>query len=86
MRLEKHPAPSSHCKPRLSLLKINPAGGGVSPPPLQPLTAGFRFPLCIKRDKQKANGNVPLFCRITVDGREVRFGMKKNVHPKYWDV
>jgi site-specific recombinase XerD len=40
----------------------------------------------LKRDKRKANGNVPLFCRITVDGGEVRFGMKKDINPKYWDV
>jgi integrase len=40
----------------------------------------------LKRDKRKANGNVPLFCRITVDGKEVRFGMKKDIHPKCWDV
>jgi hypothetical protein len=35
---------------------------------------------------QKANGMIPLFCRITVDGQEVRFGMKCDVNPKFWDV
>jgi site-specific recombinase XerD len=40
----------------------------------------------LKRDKKKANGNIPLFCRITVGGKAVRFGMKKEVNPKYWDV
>jgi len=29
---------------------------------------------------------VPLFCRITVDGQETRFGMKCDVNPKCWDV
>jgi site-specific recombinase XerD len=29
---------------------------------------------------------VPLFCRITVDGKETRFGMKRDIHPKFWDV
>jgi integrase len=29
---------------------------------------------------------IPLFCRITVDGQEVRFSMKCDVHPKHWDV
>jgi site-specific recombinase XerD len=29
---------------------------------------------------------IPLFCRITVDGQEVRFGMKCDVNPKFWDV
>ena len=46
----------------------------------------FKVLFFLKRDKQKANGNVPLFCRITVDGKEVRFGMKKDVNPKFWDV
>jgi len=46
----------------------------------------FRVLFFLKRDKQKANGNIPLFCRITVDGKEVRFGMKADVNPKYWDA
>ena len=46
----------------------------------------FRVLFYLKRDKQKANGLVPLFCRITVDGQEVRFGMKRGINPKYWDV
>jgi site-specific recombinase XerD len=40
----------------------------------------------MKKDKKKANGKVPLFCRITVDGKEVRFGLKKDINPKSWDV
>ncbi|GHT35932.1 hypothetical protein AGMMS49574_26570 [Bacteroidia bacterium] len=46
----------------------------------------FKVLFYLKRDKQKANGNVPLFCRITVDGNEARFGMKKDINPKLWDV
>ncbi|MDR1257691.1 MAG: site-specific integrase, partial [Tannerellaceae bacterium] len=46
----------------------------------------FKVLFYLKRDKKKANGTVPLFCRITVDGKEVRFGMKCDVNPKYWDV
>jgi site-specific recombinase XerD len=46
----------------------------------------FRVLFYLKRDKQKKDGSVPLFCRITVDGNEVRFGMKRDIHPKYWDV
>ncbi|MDR2691439.1 MAG: site-specific integrase [Dysgonamonadaceae bacterium] len=30
--------------------------------------------------------SVLFFCRITVDGKEARFGMKCDVHPKYRDV
>jgi hypothetical protein len=46
----------------------------------------FKVLFFLKRDKQKANGMVPLFCRITVDGNEARFGMKCDVNPKYWEV
>ena len=46
----------------------------------------FKVLFYLKRDKQKANGMIPLFCRITVDGQEVRFGMKCDVNPKFWDV
>jgi site-specific recombinase XerD len=46
----------------------------------------FKVLFFLKRDKQKANGNIPLFCRITVDGKETRFGMKADVNPKFWDV
>ena len=46
----------------------------------------FKVLFYLKRDKQKANGTVPLFCRITVDGKEARFGMKCDINPKYWDV
>jgi site-specific recombinase XerD len=46
----------------------------------------FKVLFFLKRDKQKSNGLIPLFCRITVDGQESRFGMKCDVNPKYWDV
>jgi len=46
----------------------------------------FKVLFYLKRDKQKTNGLIPLFCRITVDGKEVRFSMKCDVNPKFWDV
>jgi integrase len=46
----------------------------------------FKVLFYLKRDKQKVNGMVPLFCRITVDGKEARFSMKHDVIPGYWDV
>jgi site-specific recombinase XerD len=46
----------------------------------------FKVLFFLKRDKVKKDGSVPLFCRITVDGREVRFGMKQDIQPGYWDV
>ncbi len=46
----------------------------------------FRVLFYLKRDKQKANGNMPIFCRITIDKQEARFGIKKDIHPDLWDV
>ena len=46
----------------------------------------FRVLFFLKRDKQKANGEVPIFCRITIDKQEARFGIKKDVNPKIWDA
>ncbi|MDR0572996.1 MAG: site-specific integrase [Tannerella sp.] len=46
----------------------------------------FKILFYLKRDKRKANGKVPLFCRITVCGQESRFGMKKDLDPGLWDV
>ena len=46
----------------------------------------FRVLFFLKRDKQKASGMIPLFCRITIDRQEVRFSMKCDVNPKFWDV
>ncbi|MDR0604761.1 MAG: site-specific integrase [Bacteroidales bacterium] len=46
----------------------------------------FKILFYLKRDKQKNDGMIPLFCRITVDGKEARFSMKCDVNPKYWDV
>jgi len=41
----------------------------------------FNLLFFLKRDKQKKNGNVPLMCRITVDGNETRFSMKTDIDP-----
>ena len=46
----------------------------------------FKVLFYLKRDKRKANGNIPLFCRITVDGKEARFGMKTDVNPNCRNV
>ncbi len=29
---------------------------------------------------------MPIFCRITIDKEEARFGIKKDVNPSIWDV
>ena len=46
----------------------------------------FKVLFFLKRDKQKKDGSVPVYCRITIDGKEARFGMKKNINPKLWNV
>ena len=46
----------------------------------------FKGLFFLKRDMQKANGKVPIFCRITINRKEARFGIKKDVNPKYWNV
>ena len=46
----------------------------------------FNVLFFLKRDKQKKNGNVPIMCRITVDGNETRFSMKTDIDPGHWDV
>lgn len=46
----------------------------------------FKVLFFLKRDKQKKDGSVPVYCRITIDGKEARFGMKKNIDPKLWNT
>ena len=46
----------------------------------------FKVLFFLKRDKQKKDGSVPVYCRITIDGKEARFGMKKDIDPKLWNV
>jgi len=45
----------------------------------------FRILFYLKRDKQKADGTVPIWCRITVDGQATRFNTKSDIHPDSWD-
>ena len=46
----------------------------------------FKVLFFLKRDKQKKDGSIPVFCRITIDGKEARFGMKMYIDPKRWNV
>lgn len=40
----------------------------------------------VKKDKQKANGNYPIFVRITIDGVASRFNSKTDVPPNAWNA
>ena len=46
----------------------------------------FKVLFYLKRDKQKKDGRIPLMCRITIDGKESRFGMKIDVLETQWSV
>lgn len=46
----------------------------------------FRVLFFLKRDKQKANGHTPIFCRITINRQEARFSLKKDVNAAIWDA
>ena len=46
----------------------------------------LRILFFLKRDRQKRNGKVPVFCRITICGKEARFSIKQDVDPALWSV
>jgi len=46
----------------------------------------FRILFYLKRDKQKLDGTIPIWCRITVDGQVTRFSTKSNIHSDSWDA
>jgi hypothetical protein len=41
----------------------------------------FRILFYLKRDKQKIDGTMPIWCRITVNGDATRFNTKSNINP-----
>jgi site-specific recombinase XerD len=40
----------------------------------------------LKRERQKANGNVPVMGRITINGKFAQFSAKVEIKPEYWNV
>lgn len=40
----------------------------------------------LRKDKQKKNGNVPIFCRITISGESVSFNIHTDINIKNWDI
>ena len=40
----------------------------------------------MKKGSAKPNGNLPLMCRLTVDGEIKQFSCKMEVPPHLWDV
>lgn len=46
----------------------------------------FNILFYVKRNAVKANGNMPIMGRITVNGQAIQFGAKTEVNPKIWDT
>jgi len=46
----------------------------------------FSILFYLKRNGQKANGNMPIMGRITVNGMSIQFAAKVETKPDYWNV
>ena len=46
----------------------------------------FKVLFYVKKGSAKPNGNLPLMCRLTVDGEIKQFSCKMDVPPRLWDV
>lgn len=46
----------------------------------------FRILFYVKRDKQKTDGTFPIMCRITIDGKAIRFNTKLNICENIWNA
>jgi hypothetical protein len=46
----------------------------------------FKVLFYVKKGSEKPNGNLPLMCRITVDGEVKQFSCKMDIPPHLWDV
>lgn len=46
----------------------------------------FRVLFYVKRGNARPNGDLPLMCRLTVDGEVKQFSCKLDVPSKLWDV
>ena len=45
----------------------------------------FKVLFYVKKGSEKPNGNLPLMCRITVDGEIKQFSCKMDVPLRLWD-
>lgn len=46
----------------------------------------FKILFYVKKGSERANGYLPLMCRLTVDGEIKQFSCKLDVPPKLWDM
>ncbi|MDR0954455.1 MAG: site-specific integrase, partial [Rikenellaceae bacterium] len=49
------------------------------------MNSTFRLLFYARWQKRKANGKVPLYARVTIDGTKVEFNVKMDVSEKIWD-
>ena len=45
----------------------------------------FKILFYVKKGSERANGYLPLMCRLTVDGEIKQFSCKLDVPPKLWE-
>ncbi|GEM_PF-2540026 len=50
------------------------------------MRSAFKVLFYVKKGSEKPNGNLPLMCRITVDGEIKQFSCKMDVPLRLWDV
>ena len=46
----------------------------------------FKVLFYVKKGSEKPNGNLPLMCRLTVDGEIKQFSCKMDIPLRLWDV
>ena len=46
----------------------------------------FKILFYVKKGSERANGYLPLMCRLTVDGEIKQFSCKLDVPPKLWNL
>lgn len=46
----------------------------------------FKVLFYVKKGSEKPNGNLPLMCRLTVDGEVKQFSCKTDIPLRLWDV
>jgi site-specific recombinase XerD len=49
------------------------------------MTKNFNILFYIRRDKADNQGNAPIYCRITVDGKRSELAIKRDTHISKWD-
>ena len=46
----------------------------------------FSFLIYVKKSKENANGECPIYLRITIDGQATEISVKRTVKPSQWNA